>query len=49
MLWMKQHFHDKVSIQEVALKHLKRLVANDIRPKIVYIRRSPRTESSFAS
>ena len=36
-------------IQDVDLKHLKRLVANDVRPKIVYIRRSPRTESSFAS
>ena len=30
-------------IQDVDLKHLKRLVANDVRPKIVYIRRSPRT------
>ena len=36
-------------IQDVALKHLKRLVANDVRPKIVYIRRSPRTESSSIS
>ena len=49
MIRTQQHFHDKVSIQEavqdVVLKHLKRLVANDVRRKIVFIR----LEKTFAA